>query len=112
MNNPPISPLQNSTSTDIAAIEAIPDVSATLSHQRAPTPLGVLGKLPLEVRNQIYRDIFVQAKVYLNAQRPSLQSDVPEQALDVLVVSKALRIEGWYCSKRKTNKGADFVMNI
>lgn len=93
MNNPPTPPLQNSASTDIAVIEAIPHVSAALSHQRAPTPLGILGKLPLEVRNQIYRDIFVQGEVYLKSQR-DLHSGVSAGVLQVLEISNAVRFEG------------------
>ena len=91
MNNPLTPPLHTTGSVDTAAIEA---THLTLPHQRPSTPLGILGKFPLEVRSQIYRDIFVQAKVHLKAQRPNPRLLVSVGVLQVLEVSKALRIDG------------------
>ena len=108
MNDTSTPSLQTSASAD-ATIQAIHGVSDALPHQYPPSPLGILGKMPLEVRNQIYRDIFVQSEVFLKSQCFSPLSDSPGQ---VLVVSKALRFEGQCCLKRSKNKGADFVLDI
>lgn len=111
MDYTPTPLLQTTGSADVAGIEAI---HVALPHQRPQTPLGIFGKLPLEVRNQIYRDIFVQVKVHLKSQRPGPHLGVHHrvQVLQVLEVSKTLRFEGRYCLNRKTNTGADFVLNI
>ena len=77
---------------DTAAIQAIWDAQP---HQRLPTPLGVFGKIPFEVRSQIYREFFVPLRVSLKRQT---ETNVPlplsyQLFASLIYSSKALRSE-------------------
>lgn len=75
---------------DTAAIQAIWDAQP---YQRLPTPLGVFGKLPLEVRSQIYREFFLRLLVFLKQQDNNEHSQIDQLFASLMRSSRALRIE-------------------
>ena len=70
------------------------DSHNTSPHQRPPTALGLLGKFPREVRNQLYRVIFQGAKAIFASQwRRQHFPNGPKHTFGILTASKTVRIE-------------------
>ena len=75
-------------------IAVTPETHRTSPHQRPPTALGILGRFPPEVRNQLYRDVFHGVKAAFSLQWGQQQSlDRPKHSFGILTASKTMRTE-------------------
>lgn len=80
--------------TPFQDIAATPGFHDAILHQRPPTPLGMFGKFPAEVRNQLYRDVFHGEKAIFALQwRWQQSSNRPKHSFGLLTASKTTKTE-------------------